>query len=103
ICEIRITARISRNPGDVHRNKESIHTHKCEEEMNSSKSFIQHPSEHPWKPIEHSCEDAENGSYAHNEMEMSHHKIGVMEVEIEHRLPKKYTAQATRDKHRNKS
>ena len=72
-------------------------------EMNFTPELTHLPAEHLGKPIVGSSEDSKNGGYTHNDVEMGHHKVGVVQVNIGWRLIQEQATDSTCDKQRDKT
>ena len=69
--------------------------------MNLAQRFVHHSPEHLGKPEIGSREHAKNCRDSHHHVEMAHHEIGRVQVDIQRRLRQEEPAQPARDEDGN--
>ena len=66
-------------------------------EVDLAQRLVHHPPEHFREPVESAGEHAEDGRHAHDHVEMAHHEVGVVEVQVQRRLAQEDAAQPAGD------
>src|SRR5690554_3620873 len=78
-----ISSRNTVNSHKVHREEHQISSYKGYPEMEIAKLLIHHPSEHLRIPVIHTRKHTENRSGPHHQVEVSYHKVGIMQVNVQ--------------------
>src|ERR1700730_13882615 len=84
----------------MHRHEDRISADEGQPEVSLAPALIHHAAEHFGEPIIGRGEYAEDCGYAHDQMEMSDHKIGIVELNVENRLRQEGPAQSPGNKKR---
>src|SRR5579871_6730920 len=98
-----IAAHVAGNSQVVERHEDAVRTYKCEPEVYLAQSLVHHPSRHLGEPEVGSGKDSEDGGYRHYQVEVSNHKVGGVQHDVDGGLSEKETADAAADKHGNES
>ena len=100
---LRISPRSTRHAQVVHRHEDRVRSRERQEEVHSSPGLIHHPSKHFRKPVISRRKHSKDCRHAHDQVKVSDHKIGIVQLNVEHRLRQKRTTQSTRDEKRNEA
>src|SRR5690349_20088824 len=93
--ELRIAPRLPSDAEIVHPHEDAIGADQSDEEVHASQALVHHAAEHFREPIIGCGEDAEDGGYTHDQVEVADHEVGVMQRDIKDRLRQKRAAQST--------
>ncbi len=100
---LRIPPRPSRDAQIVHRHEDRVGPDQRDEEMHPSPHLIHHPPKHFREPIIGRRKHSEDRRHSHDQMEMPHYKISVVQRDVEHRLRQERPTQPARNEKGNKS
>src|SRR5262249_35371649 len=103
IREIRITPGITCYARKMHWKEEAVHSGECQEKVNFSECFVQHPPKHERKPVESGGKEGEYRRDSHDEMKVGDYEVRVVEIQIENRLSEEDATEAAGDEHGNET
>ena len=78
--------------------KAEIETDKGEQEVEPAQIFVEHAAGEFGIPVVEGAEDDEHGAAIDDVVEMAHHEVGVMHVNVEGHLGQGYAGDTTKDK-----
>src|ERR1700737_2263088 len=85
------------------RHKYAVGADEGNPEMHLTQRFVEHASSHFSKPEIGSGEDAKDGGHAHDHVEMAHHEVGGVQINIDGWLRQEKAADASTDEHGNET
>src|SRR5581483_8680232 len=103
VNERLIAAHIAGQAQIVERHEDAVGADEAEPEVDLAQGVVHHPAGHLGEPEVSSGEDAEDGCYRHDQVEVTNHEIGRVQQNVERWLCQKESADATGDKHRDKT
>ena len=98
-----ISSRNTRQAEEVHREENAIHGRNRHPEMQITQCFVHHAAIHSREPMINSGKHSKYGRSSHHNMEVRHHKISIVNVDIQGGISKNNSRQTTRDKSGNQS
>ena len=101
--KLRIAPEMRRHAEIVHGHEDGVSANEGDEKMPARHAFAHHAAEHFREPVVGGGKDAEDGSHAHDEMEVADDEIRVVQLNIQHGLCEEWSADSARDEQRNKS
>ena len=101
--ELRVASRLAGQAEIVHWHKNRVGSKQREEEMPAAEALAHHAAKHFGKPIIGRGEYAEDRGHTHNQMEVTHHEVSIMQRYIQHRLRQERSAQSARHEQRDKA
>src|SRR5437764_116061 len=96
-------AHLTANTNNVHGEKHAIRSNKRQPEMEFTHSFVHEPAEHLGEPEVQARKCRKQRCDSHDEVEVRHDKIRILQLNICGRCTKVNSAQTTADKHRHET
>src|SRR6516165_6465954 len=87
----------------MHRHEDAISADQREQEVDSRQVLVHHSAKHLREPVVSRGEDAKDGGYTHDQMEMSGDERRVVQRNIKSWLREKWAAESARNKQRYKA
>src|SRR6202023_4038429 len=87
----------------MHRHEDGIGADEGQPEVSLAQALIHHAAEHLGEPVIGGGEYTEDCGYAHDQMEMSDHKICIVKLNVEDRLRQEGPAQSPGNKKRHET
>ena len=87
----------------MHGREDAIHADERQIKVDLSQRFIHQASGNFGEPIKSAREHAEDGRHSHDHVEVSHHKISIVEVQIQSGLAQEDSADSAGDEQGNES
>src|SRR5688572_22197189 len=79
----------------MHWPEDEVSTDHSHPEVDVPKRIVEVASKHLGIPMVNACEHSEEGGHTHHDVEVSYHKHGIMQVDIDSRVTQEDTCQTT--------
>ena len=99
----RVAARVAGQSQVMHGHEDGVHADEGEPEVDLADAFIQEAPEHFGEPEIESGKHAEDRGNAHDQVEMGHHEVCVMQIQVQRRLRQEQAGEAAAHEQGHKS